>query len=110
MSLISPNELKKLISENPGLTIIDIRSPEEISSGVIPNSKWMDVTSKSFMNDVTLLPKDKTYCVYCASGGRSSMVVPFMEMNGFTKVYELEGGIMAWENDGNTLVLPKEDK
>ena len=104
MPLISPDELKKLISTNQELVIIDIRTADEVSDGIIPHAKNMDVSSRSFMNDVALLPKDKTYCVYCASGGRSSMVVPFMEMNGFKNVYELEGGMMAWQEDGNSLV------
>ena len=63
----------------------------------------MDVSSREFMQKVTALPKDKTYCLYCASGGRTSMIVPFMEQCGFPKVHDLEGGIVSWMISGNSL-------
>jgi rhodanese-related sulfurtransferase len=101
MSLISSNELKKLRVDEPRLTIIDIRTAPELLDGKIPGAVWMDVSGKDFIEKIKALPKDVPYCLYCASGGRTMMVVPFMEELGFTRVYELDGGIFEWVAEGN---------
>jgi rhodanese-related sulfurtransferase len=56
----------------------------------------MDMSDKDFIAKAAALPREMTYCFYCASGGRTSMIVPFMQMNGFGKVNDLEGGIASW--------------
>jgi rhodanese-related sulfurtransferase len=101
MALITSQELKKRIADDPKLVIIDIRSEAEVADGMIPKAIWMDVSSKEFMAKISAMSKDVPYCIYCASGGRTMMVVPFMEANGFEKVYELDGGIFEWIAEGN---------
>ena len=103
MSSLNIVELKKLIDTNLDLVIIDTRTDWEVKDGKIPKAIHMDVSSRDFMQKVTALPKDKTYCLYCASGGRTSMIVPFMEQSGFSKVYDLDGGIVSWMISGNPL-------
>jgi rhodanese-related sulfurtransferase len=103
MSSLTILELKKLIETDPNLVIIDTRTEWEVKDGKIPKAVWMDVSSREFMQNVTTLPKDKTYCLYCASGGRTGMIVPFMEQCGFSKVFDLEGGIVSWMISGNPL-------
>lgn len=89
------------MKDNPNLVIIDIRSEGEVKEGRIPKARWLDVHDREFRSKIMTLPKDKTYCLYCASGGRTSMVVPFMIDNGFSKVCDLEGGIFEWLSGGN---------
>ena len=103
MTLINSQELKKLISDKPDFVIIDIRTEMETKKGRIPNAKWMDASDKEFMSKIKNLDKNKTYCLYCASGDRSEMAVSFMEMNGFTNIYDLKGGISSWLAEGNKL-------
>jgi rhodanese-related sulfurtransferase len=104
MKTITAPELKQLIIDKPDMVIIDIRTETEIQGGGIPNAIWMDVSSQNFMKDVVVLPKDTTYCLYCATGGRTAMVVPFMESKGFSDVRALEGGITDWVMAGNPIV------
>jgi len=104
MSSINVQQLKELIKNEPNLVLIDIRTKDEVVEGRIPNAEWMDMSDKDFMSNVAILPKDKTYCLYCASGGRSSMAAPFMETNGFSHVYDLRGGIGAWVAEGGEVV------
>lgn len=103
MSSISVLELKKLIGQNPDLTIIDIRTDREVCGGCIPGSKCIDIGREDFIEKISSLPKDKTYCLYCASGGRTSMAVPLMKSLGFSNVYDLEGGISSWMLGWNEL-------
>lgn len=104
MTAITVPELKKRIEERSDLVIIDIRTELEIRAGRIPNALWMDVSGKNFMVDILTLPRDATYCLYCASGGRTAMVVPFMLLEGFLNVCDLEGGIVNWVLAGNSIV------
>ena len=47
----------------------------------------------SFQTEVQKLDTSKTYVIYCRSGGRSAKAASFMDSHGFSKVYNLEGGI-----------------
>ena len=37
--------------------------------------------------------------VICRSGGRSAQVAQFLERQGFSSVFNLAGGILAWSRD-----------
>ena len=95
---ITPKELIVLQEKEPKLKLIDLRTKPETEEGMIPGAVWMDMSSREFMNDISALPKDEAYCLYCASGGRSSMAAQFMEMQGFSRVYDLIGGMLSWED------------
>jgi len=105
MTSINVAKLKERIANESNLVIVDVRTEAEVAEGRIPNSVWMDLSDRGFMTKATALPKEKTYCFYCASGGRTMMVVPFMEMSGFKNVCDLEGGIMAWISEGEKIVM-----
>jgi rhodanese-related sulfurtransferase len=49
---------------------------------------------------VGLLDKDKSYVVYCHTGNRSSRATALMHSLGFKHVYDVQGGIAAWEQSG----------
>jgi rhodanese-related sulfurtransferase len=53
-----------------------------------------------------MLPKDKPLVVYCAKGGRSAQACAFLAAKGFKELYNLEGGIEAWQNEGGAVVQP----
>ena len=91
------------MAKQPDLAIIDVRTEAEVRTGRIPNAEWMDISDRKFLPKFLSFPKDKTYCLYCASGGRTMMIVPFLELNGFSRVYELDGGIMQWISEGNPI-------
>ena len=58
----------------------------------------------SFDSRVTALPKDGTYFVYCHSGNRSAVATDRMAKLGFTKIYNLKGGVADWQANGGALV------
>jgi phage shock protein E len=80
--------------------VLDVRTKEEYRAGHIPGSVLIDFTSEDFEQQVAKLDKDKTYLVHCASGGRSARACKVMERAGFQKLYNLEGGMGAWEKAG----------
>ena len=58
----------------------------------------------TFDGDIAKLDKSKTYAVYCHSGRRSGIAVGKMADAGFTKLFNLDGGIQVWQAAGLPLV------
>ena len=78
--------------------IIDVRTPEETAQGVIEGATlFIDYKASNFGSEINKLDKTKNYIVYCRSGGRSAGASEEMIEAGFTKVYNLEGGISNWK-------------
>lgn len=78
--------------------VLDVRTPEEYAGGFIGSAINLDYYSPTFKTEIAKLDKSKTYFVYCQAGGRSKSASELMHKEGFTKVYELNGGIAEWEN------------
>lgn len=76
--------------------IIDVRTKGEHDEVKIPNSKLIDIMSPTFVNEIEKLDKDKSYYLYCRSGNRSYHAGRAMIQKGFSKVYNLEPGIIGW--------------
>lgn len=103
-------EFSEKIKELPNAPIIDVRSPDEFSNGHLTNAKNVDWNGDTFDAEIAGLDKTKPVFVYCLSGGRSSSAASKMRSEGFTTVYELNGGMMKWraadlpETTDNTIV------
>ena len=87
-------------SDTNSVVVLDVRTKKEYSEGHIPGSVLIDFNSDDFEKQVAKLDKNKTYLVHCAAGGRSSRACKKMDQLGFKKLYNLEGGMGAWEKAG----------
>ena len=87
------------LSESKENVILDIRTKEEYLGGHLANSKNIDYYASDFKEELNKLDKQQTYLIYCRSGNRSSTALQIMKGLGFSKVYELEGGLNAWTTD-----------
>lgn len=96
-------EFSKKITES-GVVILDVRTPGEFAEGYIEGAQLIDFQSGNFENEIASLDKDVTYAVYCRSGNRSGQAVRLMHDAGFHTVYNLEGGVIDWANQGMPLV------
>jgi len=77
--------------------ILDVRTDREFEAGAIPNSVQLDFMSPDFKDEVSKLDPNKTYVVYCQSGGRSTAASKIMTKElGFKDVKNLEGGYSTW--------------
>src|ERR1043165_4310944 len=93
MKEISAAELKELKDKKADFELIDVREDyeyEEVNIGGkhIPMGEVMER-----MNEI---PKDKQVVLHCRSGKRSASVISALEKQGYTNLYNLSGGIMAW--------------
>ena len=100
---ISVTEARQLILDNDsntGFEIIDVRTPNEYSSGHIPGALNIDFSSTTFEDDISPMARNDMYLVYCASGYRSSQALSAMDEMLFEEVYNMDGGFTSWQNSG----------
>lgn len=92
-------EFDKLMSAGNGL-LLDVRTNGEFASGHLKGAAQIDYNNPNFKNDIAELDKNKPVYVYCRSGARSGRAAKIMKGMGFKEVYNLEGGILAWQRAG----------
>ena len=97
ISLITASELNKA---NDSILLIDVRTPDEFASGHIQNSVNIDMRSDDFKEQIAALEKGQEIYLYCKKGGRSNSAAKMIEEMDFEKIYDLKGGITAWEDEG----------
>lgn len=99
IEVINPIVFKAKV-DNETVQLIDVRRPEEFTAGHIKNSKNINVLGTDFVkNAETTLDKDKPVYLYCRSGKRSARASKALKEAGFTEIYDLEGGFLAWSKE-----------
>ena len=89
---------------SPGVTIIDVRTPEEFAEGHIEGAINIPVEYPDYIDRVSRLDPNGTYAVYCRSGNRSQPAVAGMASAGIEAIYELDSGTVGWTAEGQPLV------
>jgi rhodanese-related sulfurtransferase len=77
--------------------LLDVRTPGETAKGIIEGAIEIDYRASDFAEKLSELDPNKTYLIYCASGGRSGNTCGKLNEMGFGKVYNLKGGYSAWK-------------
>jgi len=91
------------ILQNEEPQLVDVRTGIEYSEGHIPGAININVLDESFEKHVDdLLQTDLPVAVYCRSGNRSKKAADLLVTKGY-KVYELDGGITAWEKENKEI-------
>lgn len=100
------DEAKKFIAEQPegAYTLLDVRQPGEYEGEHIPGAKLLPLPA--LKDGLRQLDSQKPVLVYCAVGGRSLAAAQLLSGFGFQEVYNLQGGIKAWQ--GLKAVGPRE--
>ena len=96
---LDASKFETLIKMQDGI-ILDVRTSQEFYSGHISEATNLDYYKDDFKEKLNIMRKDVPIYVYCRSGGRSTKAAVYMENLGFSKVYNLNGGIGAWEAKG----------
>lgn len=99
MEILSGNALQKMIASGEDITVIDVRTEEEVAEGMIPGAKHINIFNPDFADKIGEFDRSKTYAMVCRSGARSGQACMHMMGMGFEKIYNVEGGMMAWTGD-----------
>ena len=95
---IEADKMKQLMEE--GVTIIDVRTPQEYSEGYIKGAINIDWYANDFQNNIEKLNHQQPVVLYCRSGNRSGLAAEKLQSMGFTKIYSLTGGMNSWQASG----------
>jgi rhodanese-related sulfurtransferase len=95
--LISPSELKKILTTAPAsITLLDVREPEEYAESRIEGCTLIPLNEVLSRAPKELDP-NADIVIYCAHGVRSQHALMALHQAGFKRLRSLEGGICAWE-------------
>lgn len=87
-------ELKQMMDNHEDFQLIDVREPHEFD---IANLNGELIPMGDIPQNIDKIAKDKPVIIHCRSGARSGKICTYLEQNfGFTNVYNLKGGILAW--------------
>jgi rhodanese-related sulfurtransferase/rubrerythrin len=103
---LTTSEVKKMIDSHQAgdYQILDVRQPKEYQAAHLPDAIFIPLAS--LPDRVGELAKDKPTVAYCAVGGRSRAASQYLAGQGFSEVYNMTGGIKAWQ--GLTATGPEE--
>lgn len=90
---ITADQLRAMVSKQPVL-VLDVREPDEYAAGHIRDAVLMPLGS--VQDNLSKLPKDGPVIVVCRSGRRSATAADILVKAGFSRVFNLTGGMLAW--------------
>lgn len=96
---VGPAQATLLINREDAL-VVDVREPAEYSQGHIVNARNLPLGQLEKRLTELEKFKDKPLILCCASGSRSVSAGSTLRKAGFAKVYNLAGGVAAWEQAG----------
>ncbi len=95
---VTVEEAKSLVESNVSLIIVDVRTREEYDSSHIEGAILIPVSELE--GRINELSKEEELLIYCRTGNRSSNSVNILKANGYTKIFHLNDGIIAWIQAG----------
>ncbi|MBT8219772.1 MAG: rhodanese-like domain-containing protein [Bacteroidia bacterium] len=87
---------KEKMAEEEDFILLDVRTPGEVSLGMIEGAINIDVEADGFIEKIEMLDKTKPVYLYCRSGQRSETAAGILVEHGFPVIYDLKGGYLAW--------------
>jgi molybdopterin/thiamine biosynthesis adenylyltransferase/rhodanese-related sulfurtransferase len=102
---IDPSQVNELLQE--GVTIIDVREAEELSSGLLPGAKHVPRSYLETRIEGIVPDRSAHIILYCASGNRSAYGARTLRDDlGYEQVESMTGGIALWKDRGYEVDVP----
>ena len=94
MKTISPVELQNLLTTQPSLPVIDVRTPVEFAEVHVPQAR--NVPLDELKPGSLQIQKDQPVYLLCRSGQRATKAADKFAKEGFSQPVVVEGGTLAW--------------
>ncbi len=91
---ITVDEVKARLDAGDNLLILDVREPQEWAISAIPGT--LRIPKGEVLARLDELPTDHDIVVHCRTGIRSADVIRVLQERGYTRLYNMAGGINAW--------------
>lgn len=92
-------EATRLMNQGPAL-VLDVRDEKEFAAGHLPKARHIPVRELAGRLGEIAKFKDKPVIVACRSGTRSAAACRLLRKSGFSKVFQLKGGLASWQQAG----------
>jgi rhodanese-related sulfurtransferase len=97
IELISPQQVYDAIYSEDTVQLVDVRTPREYKESHLKGAQNICVTNDDFSEKVKTLDKSKPVYVYCNQGLGSKQAALRLKEMGFTKIYDMDGGLLMWK-------------
>jgi rhodanese-related sulfurtransferase len=95
---LRPQEAIQLM--NQGAQLYDLRDAAGYAAGHISGARHLDPGQQAHAAEQLKRFKDRLLVLYCEDGNRSTALSRQLHASGFTKVFNLRGGLAGWRADG----------
>lgn len=94
---ISPQEMKQWLDEKRDITILDTRNDYEVRFGTFNNAMHLAIDDFSDLaKESAKIPRDKPIVMFCTGGVRCEKAGLYLLDEGYSNVFQLEGGILNY--------------
>jgi rhodanese-related sulfurtransferase len=97
--VITPTELKARLDAGNVPVLVDVRELHEADIADLPDHGQARIPTAEFAGRFEELDRSKELVLYCRSGRRSDWAARILLENGYERVYNLKGGVLAWRNE-----------
>jgi molybdopterin/thiamine biosynthesis adenylyltransferase/rhodanese-related sulfurtransferase len=104
---INVHDLKRRVSEENSLVVIDIREFDEYAQGIIAGSHHIPRGFLELRIENLVPRRDTPIALYCAGGVRSALGARSLREMGYADVVSVAGGFGGWKNAGHSFEVPR---
>jgi rhodanese-related sulfurtransferase len=96
---VTPDEAERILKLNPGMVILDVRTPVEFGDGHLPGAVNINFFAADFLEKIKAY-EGRQILIHCASGGRSGQALSRLKDTSFSALYHLKSGFTGWQSAG----------
>ena len=95
---VCPTTTRRLIGE--GALMLDVREPGEVAAFAFDVPDILAIPMSELEQRWSEVPRDRDVVVVCEVGVRSLKATYYLQFNGYTRVSNMDGGIVKWARKG----------
>jgi hydroxyacylglutathione hydrolase len=98
LGLLTVQELKRRLNKDDDLSVLDVREKDKWDKGHIKGARH--IYAGHVERHLDSMPADHPIVVVCNTGNHASLVASILRREGYREVYNLLGGMTAWQDAG----------
>jgi len=96
---ITPTELQTRLNRGDSLVLVDVRELDERDIADLPEVGQLRIPVGDFLDRLAELDPEKELVLYCRSGSRSGWAARHLVARGYSKIWNLKGGLLGWKHE-----------
>ena len=107
VTAITPEQLQRILAgdDREDWLLLDARSPVEFACSHLPAAALIEAGGRiPDVGSMAAQARDRSIVVCCSVGVRSAARVQELRREGFTRAFNLDGGLFQWVREGRSLI------